>query len=234
MLEHRDLRSNASKIKALAPRGGTDGIPPEILEAQEGEVYGVKCVGAFVAAETPHGNAYMRNELAKVMVSRLRPLDEIDAMHDTDTESDVKQLRYAFLTRNANTIPIYWGRTMPPHVTVPVMATMVDSRLRRSAEALAEAAASDAAERERWWGEAVLPTCMGGLGVGGHASMCGARWAASWLSCFPSLVHTCPPLTTAALDSAIAAAAHDAPTSRTPPAPSGRVSQPPSRACSPP
>ena len=51
VLEHCDLRSNASKIKALAPRGGTDGIPPEILAAQEGEVYGIKCVGAFVAAE---------------------------------------------------------------------------------------------------------------------------------------------------------------------------------------
>ena len=82
----------------------------------------MSAVGAFVAAETPDGVKYMRNELVKVMASRLRPLDEIDAMHDTDTETDVKQLRYNFLTRNANTIPIYWGRTMPPHVTAPVMA----------------------------------------------------------------------------------------------------------------
>ena len=90
VLERCDLRSNPSKLKAFSPRGGTDGIPQSILDAQGGEVGGVKCVGAFVGAETEIGRQYMRGELERVLAARLKPLDEIDAMTDTDTESDVK------------------------------------------------------------------------------------------------------------------------------------------------
>jgi hypothetical protein len=44
-----------SKVKAINPLGGVANIPPDILEAQQGEIVGFKCAGAFVAPATEKG-----------------------------------------------------------------------------------------------------------------------------------------------------------------------------------
>ena len=64
-LQNNTLESKDSKLKAFIPAGGTAGIPQAILDAQfkddattpGGEVLGIKCVGAFIAAPTAHGAA---------------------------------------------------------------------------------------------------------------------------------------------------------------------------------
>ena len=51
---------------------------------------------------------------------------------------------------------------------------MVDRRLLQSVALLADADGSPADVQARWRLEVQLPTSMGGLGVGGHASRCHA------------------------------------------------------------
>ena len=136
-------------------------------------------MGAFVGANTPAGIDYRKRMLKESMVAHLKALDAIDKMVDTATECDVKQLRYKFIQSCANTMPIYWRRAMPPHITKPIMASVVDPRLRESMASLAHAHESPPALSDRWWQEAQLPTCMGGEGVGGHEGLCEPSYDAS-------------------------------------------------------
>ena len=47
-----DATSNPSKLIAMCPSGGVEGIPAGILEAQGGEVHGFICVGMVISAST--------------------------------------------------------------------------------------------------------------------------------------------------------------------------------------
>ena len=95
-------------------------------------------------------------------------LDSVSAMRNTETETDVSQLRFKFITRCADPIPNYWKRCMPPHQTKLVMETTVDPKLRAAMAAIAVAVgASPAVLGDRWyWEQEQLPLSMGGLGIG--------------------------------------------------------------------
>ena len=69
-------------------------------------------------------------------------------------ETDVAQLRYSLITRNANAIPGYWKRCMPPSITRPAME-WVDARLGESLARLTDCAPALAAKLRR---EAALGT----------------------------------------------------------------------------
>jgi hypothetical protein len=223
-----DHKSNLSKVKFLNPRGGVDGIPPWILAAQGGEIVGFKCVGGFVGPSNAASAAWRASELAAALSKRLQPLAEVDAMVDTETETDVRQLRYNFIRINAGKMPIYWRRIMPPSIAKPVMAATVDSRLRQSFELVADAAGQPAALRERAWQQAQLPTSIGGVDVGGHADLCDASYSAAVLACWPRLLAASSLLTEqhmhtaaaeAARQTAAAAAAEGAASDAPPPPP---------------
>ena len=52
-LEERcDLLTNLDKLKAFCPRGGTAGIPAELLREQGGKIFGFKCASAATLAPT--------------------------------------------------------------------------------------------------------------------------------------------------------------------------------------
>ena len=181
---HCDLRSNMTKVKALAAAGGVEGIPADILSAQGGEVFALKVVGAFIGSNTTAGVQMRKAMLMDTMKERLAVLDEIDAMLDTESETDVKQLQYQAVRRSINKIPIYWEQCMPPSITAEAMAA-VDLRINRTLSLLATAADSSQEQRDDWGELMSLPTSMGGLEVGGHARGCTACYVGmvlnSWL-----------------------------------------------------
>ena len=129
-------------------------------------------MGAFIAPDTVEGNAFCVAGLTKTMEKKLGILDDIDAMRDTKTETDVVQLRYKFLNICANSIPNYWLRCMPSRHTAAVMAALVDPLLRVSAAAIAVVEASPMALQWRWWLEAQRPPSLGGIGVGVATRSC--------------------------------------------------------------
>ena len=95
------------KVKALAAAGVVEGIPAEILDAQGGELYALAVVGAFVGCDTTAGIEMRKAMLASKMDERmLVVLDEMGAMLDSESETDVKQLQYNALRRSINKIPI--------------------------------------------------------------------------------------------------------------------------------
>ena len=195
LLANCDLRSNLDKVKALVAGGGVRDIPEDILTAQGGELFALKVVGAFVGANTAAGVQARKDMLRDKLSTRIHSvLDEIDAMHDTEGETDNKQLQYQALRRSINKIPIYWGQTMPPSITEPVMAQIVDARMRTTLSLIAAADASSAGQQDDWWLQSQMPTTMGGLEVGGHAMCCGAYYSSSVLACWPELSRTCATL----------------------------------------
>ena len=77
------------KVKALAAAGVVEGIPAEILDAQGGELYALAVVGAFVGCDTTAGIEMRKAMLASKMDERmLVVLDEVDAMLDSESETD--------------------------------------------------------------------------------------------------------------------------------------------------
>ena len=151
-------------MKALAAAGVVEGIPAEILDAQGGELYALAVVGAFVGCDTTAGIEMRKAMLASKMDERmLVVLDEMGAMLDSESETDVKQLQYNALRRSINKIPIYWGQCMPPSITESVMAD-VDARLNCTLSLIAAAEASSQEQRDDWEQLASLAT---------------SRWAAS-------------------------------------------------------
>jgi hypothetical protein len=187
------LTSNKTKIKALCPSGGTEGIPAWILEAQGGEVLGVKCVGAYVGANTDDAKAWRSKQLEAKLMKRLSTLDEVDAMEPTETEADCKQLRLHALQRSYNKVPNYAKSAMPPEITEGVMAA-VDNRLRTSLSLIARADASPPEVQDDWWDEQPLNMMLGGTDVGGHEESAAACYAAMVASCWPKLRQTVPAL----------------------------------------
>ena len=157
------MRTNTGKLNALCPRGGVEGIPAYILDAQGGEIHGFKCVGAFVGTPTAEGTAYRSRELSKALKSRLDPLDSLDAMHDSPSMTGVRMTKYGFLCHCANRLCNHWQRLMPPSIVNPVLDAVVEPRLRATLELIAQSHASDSATQERWWRESALPTDMGGV-----------------------------------------------------------------------
>ena len=125
---------------------------------------------------------------------RLAPLDKVEAMSDSATETDVLQLQYNFLTSSADNIPGYWCDTLPPSITISVMAAVVDPRLQLSLERLTDAHGSTDGQRARARQQAPLSTAMGGVKVGGHTRRAPARYAATVLKCQKRLADSCPGL----------------------------------------
>ena len=74
----------------------------------------------------------------------------------------------------------------PASLCATLMATIVQPRLRKSLELIANAT-GEQAELERWWHRAMLPTSMGGDGVGGQEALCGAAYCAAIFSVWPRL-----------------------------------------------
>ena len=193
--EECDVRTNTDKLKALCPRGGVEGIPDSILEAQGGEIHGFKCVGAFVGAPTDAGTAYRTRELAKVLASRLAPLDSLDTMHDSPSMTGVRATKYGYLRRCANRLCNHWQRLMPPSIVNPVLDAVVEPRLRATLELISQAAASDPATQERWWRESALPTDMGGVDVGGTTDRSQPAFCSCLLACCERLIAQSTPHT---------------------------------------
>jgi glycerol-3-phosphate dehydrogenase (NAD+) len=162
-----------------------------------------------VGANSAAGKVWRRGQLAAKMRARLLPLDQVDAMHDTATETDVKHLRYEFMRYNADKMPLYWEGIMPPNIAREAMAE-VDGRLRASLESLVHAGDSAGDTCDAWWREQALPTSMGGANIGGHADLCGHRYAGTVLACLQDLLASSTVLTRAHVDAAIAAAAAQA------------------------
>ena len=98
---------------------------------------------------------------------------------------------------------------MPPNIAREAMAE-VDGRLRASLESLVHAGDSAGDTCDAWWREQALPTSMGGANIGGHADLCGHRYAGTVLACLQDLLASSTVLTRAHVDAAIAAAAAQA------------------------
>jgi glycerol-3-phosphate dehydrogenase (NAD+) len=96
------------------------------------------------------------------------------------------------MRRSVNKAPIYWGQAMLPSITAPIMAAVVDTRMRASLSLLATADKSSTAQLKDWWALAQLSTDMGGLDIGGHAPSCGAYYSSMVLACWSELARTCP------------------------------------------
>ena len=111
-----DLISAPAKIKAIAAKGGTNGIPAWILDAQGGEIHTFKCVGAYIHTDSPAGRSAAQAALRAAMADRLAPLDGIDGVLDTMYERDVLQIRYGFVRRCASRMCNHWLRTMLPSI----------------------------------------------------------------------------------------------------------------------
>ena len=188
------LESNINKLKALAPGGGTEGIPDYILEAQGGEVPGLKVVGTWAAPRTAAADEWRAAQLAAKLKQRLAPLDKLDAMTGSATETDVLQLQYNLLADCADAIPGYWCDTLPPSITAAAVGAAVDERLLLSLDRLTDAADSTPTQRALARQQAPLPTSMGGAKIGGHARRAPARYAATVLKCHPRLAESCPSL----------------------------------------
>ena len=139
---------------------------------------GIKVVGTWAAPRTPAGDSWRSAQLVAKLKQRLAPLDKVEAMSDSATETDVLQLQYNFLTSSADNIPGYWCDTLPPSITISVMAAVVDPRLQLSLERLTDAHGSTDGQRARARQQAPLSTAMGGVKVGGHARRAPARYAA--------------------------------------------------------
>ena len=87
----------------MLPNGSTAGIPQSLLDSQDGEIPCFKCVGTYIAPNSAAGDAWRISQLTAALEGKLKTLDRIDAMTDSERETDVRQLRYNFIRRVAHT-----------------------------------------------------------------------------------------------------------------------------------
>jgi len=184
------LRSNITKVKCYSPCGDMRLAPATIKGSRchsDGVLAGLKIVGAFLSAD----DAWAGQQLVKALRLKLKPLDTVDAMRDTERVRHTGVLRRNLITRVANSIPVYWMRIMRPEVT-ELAAVAAVARIDASTRSLYHVDESPGERVDMAMAQAHAATTCAGLGLYDFVAVRHAMYAACSYAVHPAVERAVP------------------------------------------
>ena len=174
-----NVHSNLSKALIYCPAAGAADSPA-----------GLTAVRSFQVAGTFVGDAdACRADALALVTARLRPLDHVMLLEDSEHVKNALQLKFNLVRLCASKIFGYWASSMPPEQT-DLGAAHSDATITAAIAALARTADSPAARAELALACAAQPAANGGIGITlDYAATSHARFVASFIPCWSECRH---------------------------------------------
>jgi len=200
MSEECTLESNLKKVEFYCPSALSSPSAIDFVDARikgsphhpEGPVEGFKCLGSYIGQDE-----WCKQKLRARIAEHLRPLATLVQLADTPSIKVVLQSKLLILRWCVNSIPNYWIRTMPPHVSRPAVKEAHREAVDRTLQELLDFDASTP-RGQLAMRQAYLPLDFGGLGLTALDEVADAAWASSmansWQHFQNTLGDACPSL----------------------------------------
>ena len=180
------LYSGLPKVAVYSDEGDLDAMPACVPGSPHHPTDSDRITNITVAGVIVGDDDACRDALTALITARLKPLDHVLAMEDTEDVANTLQLKLGLVRQVASVIFDYWAASMPPELTAPGAAHS-DAVNAAAVAAIASAADSPRERAALALLCAAAPSKIGGLGCVPHLPALSSKFTSgfrpAWMEC---------------------------------------------------